>query len=137
VRKERQTSIWDTVGHFFSRFFLIFIVAVGLGTTFWNYRGSPSAPAPPATQDKIALELKKLDEFVTKTTKYIQVSPLMSLIRTSGTGRRTSLCSILIFFQSLMEYVSDLILFQSFRHSSLSHSPDFEGVRGDDDGIEF
>jgi len=73
VRKERQTSIWDTVGHFFSRFFLIFIVAVGLGTTFWNYRGSPSAPAPPATQDKIALELKKLDEFVTKTTKYIQV----------------------------------------------------------------
>jgi len=110
VRKERQTSIWDTVGHFFSRFFLIFIVAVGLGTTFWNYRGSPSAPAPPATQDKIALELKKLDEFVTKTTKYIQVSPLMSVIRTSGTGRRTSLCSILIFFQSF------------FRHPSLSHS---------------
>lgn len=69
VSKERQRSIWDVMGHLFSRLFLIFIVGAGLGTTAWSLR-----PKPPSQHaHSSGSEVEKLEEFVAKTTKWMQV----------------------------------------------------------------
>ena len=71
--KERSNnnkrSIWDVMGHLFSRLFLVFVVGVGLGTTAWSMRATP----PVVHRDVSASEIEKLEEFVTKTTKWMQV----------------------------------------------------------------
>lgn len=68
--KEKKRSIWDTMGHLFSPLFLLFIVGAGLGTTVWNMRPKPAVPH----WDVSSAEVEKLEEFVTKTTKWMQVS---------------------------------------------------------------
>ena len=64
-----KRSIWDVMGHLFSRLFLVFVVGVGLGTTAWSMRAKP----PVVHRDVSASEIEKLEEFVTKTTKWMQV----------------------------------------------------------------
>jgi hypothetical protein len=68
--KEKKRSIWDTMGHLFSRLFLLFVIGAGLGTTIWNTRPRPAAPH----WDVSSAEVEKLEDFVTKTTKWMQVS---------------------------------------------------------------
>ncbi|KAG0504272.1 hypothetical protein KC19_N000400 [Ceratodon purpureus] len=67
--KEKKRTLWDTMGHLFSPLFLLFIVGAGLGTTVWNMRPMPTGPI----WDVSSGEVEKLEEFVTKTTKWMQV----------------------------------------------------------------
>lgn len=68
--KEKKRSTWDMMSHLFSPLFLLFIVVAGLGTTVWNMRPRPVAPH----WDVSSGEVEKLEEFVTKTTKWMQVN---------------------------------------------------------------
>ena len=67
--KEKKNSLWDTMGHLFSPAFLLFIMVAGLGTTVWNLRPLPAEPR----WDLSSAEVEKLEDFVTKTTKWMQV----------------------------------------------------------------
>lgn len=69
VKEKKKSSLWDTMSHLFSPMFLLFIIGAGLGTTVWNLRPRPVAPH----WDVSSTEVEKLEEFVTKTTKWIQV----------------------------------------------------------------
>jgi len=68
--KETRRSIWDVMGHLFSRLFLVFIVGAGLGTTVWSLR----ATSPKSIHRSSALEIEQLQEFVTKSVRGMQVS---------------------------------------------------------------
>jgi len=68
--KETRRSIWDVMGHLFSRLFLVFIVGAGLGTTAWSLR----ATSPKSIHRSSALEIEQLQEFVTKSVRGMQVS---------------------------------------------------------------
>jgi SUN domain-containing protein 1/2 len=66
--KETRRSIWDVMGHLFSRLFLVFIVGAGLGTTAWSLR----ATSPKSIHRSSALEIEQLQEFVTKSVRGMQ-----------------------------------------------------------------
>ncbi|CAM6046164.1 unnamed protein product [Sphagnum compactum] len=74
--KETRRSIWDVMGHLFSRLFLVFIVGAGLGTTVWSLR----ATSPKSIHRSSALEIEQLQEFVTKISiQQIKMTIIISL----------------------------------------------------------
>ncbi|KAG6545638.1 hypothetical protein Mapa_012992 [Marchantia paleacea] len=70
VVRRRPSSFLDVTGHLFSRFFVIFVLGVGLGTSFYNWRVRPQVAE---TSGILSTEVEKLEEFVAKTTKWMQV----------------------------------------------------------------
>lgn len=74
--KETKRSIWETMSHLFSPVFLLFIVGAGIGTTVWNMRPRPGPPH----WDVSSAEVEKLEEFVTKTTKWMQVNQYSNIL---------------------------------------------------------
>lgn len=70
VGRRKPKTIWDVGGHFFSRFFVIFILGAGLGTSFWNWRTTPQYSR---STGLISTEVEKLEDFVAKTTKWMQL----------------------------------------------------------------
>ncbi|KAL2623986.1 hypothetical protein R1flu_008231 [Riccia fluitans] len=67
--QRRPSSFLDVTGHLFSRFFVIFVLGLGVWTSFYNSRGRPQV----AENSRIISEVEKLEEFVTKTGKWLQV----------------------------------------------------------------
>ncbi|CAM6094863.1 unnamed protein product [Calypogeia fissa] len=67
--RRKPSSFLDLTGHFFSRFFLILVIAVGLGSSWWTWRTRPQF----SNSGQITTEVEKLEEFVAKTTKWMQV----------------------------------------------------------------
>ncbi|XP_024380768.1 SUN domain-containing protein 2 [Physcomitrium patens] len=66
---KKKTSLWATMGHLFSPSYLLLFLAVGVGAAVWSLRPKAALPEWYASSNEVG----KLEEFMTKTTKWIQV----------------------------------------------------------------
>uniref|UniRef100_A0A7I4F0I8 SUN domain-containing protein n=1 Tax=Physcomitrium patens TaxID=3218 RepID=A0A7I4F0I8_PHYPA len=66
---EEKNTIWDAMGHLISLPFLFILIIFGLWGTYSHFTSKPAV----LQRDVSSIEVEKLEDFVTKTTKWMQV----------------------------------------------------------------